>query len=170
MISVVIGNPNAPQLEKLTLEPAVRSQEPKPRDRVTLCWFGAKVSQFADEKPFILVVEDDELIRMHAADMVRDLGFEAIEASNADHAISLLESRSDILVVFADIQMPGSMDGLHLVAVVRDRWPPIALLVTSGQVSPPASSLPPGARFVSKPDMSHELGTHLSALTGFGFA
>jgi hypothetical protein len=101
MISVVIGNPNTPQLEKLTLEPAVRSQEPKPRDRVTLCWFGAKVSQFADEKPFVLVVEDDELIRMHA-DMVRDLGFEAIEASNADHAISLLESRSDILVVFAD--------------------------------------------------------------------
>jgi CheY-like chemotaxis protein len=128
------------------------------------------VSQSANEKPFVLVVEDDELVRMHAADMVRDLGFEAIEASNADHAMSLLESRSDIMVVFTDIQMPGSMDGLRLVAVVRDRWPPIALLVTSGQVSPPASALPPGARFVSKPYMPRELGIHLCALTGFDLA
>jgi two-component system, response regulator PdtaR len=117
-----------------------------------------------------LVVEDDELIRMHAADMVRDLGFETIEAANADEAISLLERCSDITVVFTDIQMPGSMDGLRLVAVVRDRWPPIALLVTSGQANPPAAALPLGARFISKPCMRHELQTHLSALSGFGSA
>jgi two-component system, response regulator PdtaR len=101
-------------------------------------------------------------------DMVRDLGFDVVEAANADDAISLLERRADIRVVFTDIQMPGSMDGLRLVAVIRDRWPPIALLVTSGQASPPASALPLGARFVSKPYMARQLKTHLSALTGFG--
>jgi two-component system, response regulator PdtaR len=128
------------------------------------------VSQFASENRVILVVEDDELIRMHAADMLRDLGFETREATNADDAISLLERCSDITVVFTDIQMPGSMDGLHLVAVVRDRWPPIALLVTSGRPAPPDTALPRGARFVSKPYLSHHLKTHLFALTGFGSA
>jgi two-component system, response regulator PdtaR len=126
------------------------------------------VSRSASGKRVVLVVEDDELIRMHAADMVRDLGFETIEAANADDALSLLESCSDITAVFTDIQMPGSMDGLHLVAVVRDRWPPIALLVTSGQATPPDTALPRGARFVSKPYLSYQLKSHLFALTGFG--
>lgn len=128
------------------------------------------MSQFANGKRIILVVEDDELIRKHAADMVRDLGFETIEAADADEAISLLERCSEITVVFTDIQMPGSMDGLRLVAVVRDRWPPIALLVTSGQANPPAAALPQGARFISKPYMHHELQAHLSALSSFGSA
>ena len=126
------------------------------------------MSQFARENRVVLVVEDDELIRMHAADMVRDLGFETLEAANADDAISLLERCSDITVVFTDIQMPGSMDGLHLVAVVRDRWPPIALLVTSGRPAPLDTALPRGARFVSKPYLSHQLKIQLFALTGFG--
>jgi CheY-like chemotaxis protein len=126
------------------------------------------VARFSSKKRVVLVVEDDELIRMHAVDMVRDLGFETVEAANADAAISILEGCSDITVVFTDIQMPGSMDGLRLVAVVRDRWPPVALLVASGQVHLPASALPAGARFVSKPYLSHQLKTHLSALTEAG--
>ena len=79
----------------------------------------------ANPKQVVLVVEDEALIRMHAAEMIRDLGFEVLEAANADQAISLLESNSEISVVFTDIQMPGSMDGLRLLAVVRDRWPPL---------------------------------------------
>ena len=122
----------------------------------------------ASENQVVLIVEDDQLIRMHAADMVRDLGFETLEAANADDAMSLLEKCSDITVVFTDIEMPGSMDGLHLVAVVRDRWPPIALLITSGRPAPLDTALPRGARFVSKPYLSHQLRTHLFALTGFG--
>jgi two-component system, response regulator PdtaR len=122
------------------------------------------VPQPTSKKRYVLVVEDDALVRIHAAEMVRDLGFDVIEASNADEAISLLEGFSDVAVVFTDIQMPGSMDGLRLIAVVRDQWPPVALLVTSGQVTPPATDLPLGARFVSKPYMPYDLETHLSAL------
>lgn len=72
----------------------------------------------------VLIVEDEALIRMNTVDMIRDLGFEVIEAVDADEAVSLLESVAGIEVVFTDIQMPGSMDGLLLAAVVRDRWPP----------------------------------------------
>lgn len=110
----------------------------------------------------VLVVEDEGLIRANAVDMIRDLGFEVIEAADADQAISFLERCDRISVVFTDVQMPGSMDGLRLVAVIRDRWPPVALLVTSGQVTP--SELPSGARFLAKPYGAEQLRSHLEAL------
>src|ERR1700691_606694 len=72
-----------------------------------------------------LIVEDESLVRMTAVDMVEEAGFEVLEATNADEAILLLEVRRDIAVVFTDIEMPGSMDGLRLTAAVRGRWPPI---------------------------------------------
>ena len=117
-------------------------------------------------KDLVLVVEDEALIRMSSADVIRDLGFEVIEAVDADHAISLLESVPGVTVVFTDIQMPGSMDGLLLAAVVRDRWPPIALLVTSGKMRPASSDMPTGARFISKPYSPFELKGQLQSLTG----
>lgn len=117
------------------------------------------------QKRVVLIVEDEALIRMHAADMIRDLGFEVIEAADADQAISLLEATSVISVVFTDIQMPGSMDGLRLVAMVRRRWPPVALLVTSGQFRPQDRDLPENAHFIAKPYMLGDLESHLHELT-----
>lgn len=123
------------------------------------------MSQSSSPKAVVLIVEDEGLIRMHAADMVRDLGYTAIEAVDADHAIALLEATPDIAVVFSDIQMPGSLDGLRLAAVIRDRWPPVRLLITSGQVNPPDDDLPSGARFIPKPYMLRQLEAELTALT-----
>ena len=116
-------------------------------------------------KDTVLVVEDEALIRMHSAELIRDLGFEVIEAVDADEAVFLLESVPGIKVVFTDIQMPGSMDGLVLAAVVRDRWPPIALLITSGKVSPRTIDMPTGARFISKPYSPWQLREQLRSLT-----
>jgi two-component system, response regulator PdtaR len=122
------------------------------------------VASSEKQKQVVLVVEDEALIRMHAADMIRDLGFEVIEAADADQAVTLLESHSKISVVFSDIQMPGSMDGLRLVALVRKRWPPVALLVTSGQFRPQDGDLPENTHFLAKPYLLGELKTHLDAL------
>ena len=118
------------------------------------------------QKHLILVVEDEILIRMNSVDMIRDLGFEVIEAVNADEAVSLLESVPGIEVVFTDIQMPGSMDGLLLASVVRHRWPPVALLIASGRERPSAADMPAGARFIPKPYSRYELGEQLHALAG----
>ena len=118
----------------------------------------------SEQKHVVLVVEDEALLRMHAAEMIRDLGFEVIEAADADQAILLLESSSEISVVFTDIQMPGSMDGLRLLAVVRKRWPPIALLLTSGQFRPKDGDMPEDAHFLAKPYILDDLKTHLDAL------
>jgi CheY-like chemotaxis protein len=102
-------------------------------------------------RPVVLVVEDDHLLRLDAADMIAAAGFDVVEAANADEAIAILESRNDITVVFTDIQMPGSMDGLKLARAVRGRWPPIKIVTTSGQRIVEEIDLPEGGRFLPKP-------------------
>ena len=103
------------------------------------------------KRPVVLVVEDEFLLRMDAVDMIAAAGFEVVEAANADEAIEILESRPDITVVFTDIQMPGSMDGLKLARAVRGRWPPIKIIATSGHVHIGKTDLPEGGRFLPKP-------------------
>jgi CheY-like chemotaxis protein len=114
--------------------------------------------------PVVLVVEDEMLIRMDAVAIVRGAGFDALQAANADAAIQILEVRDDIRVVFTDINMPGSMDGLRLAAAVRGRWPPIEFIVTSGRRRPDANALPERARFLAKPYTSYEVGRALTEL------
>ena len=80
----------------------------------------------AVRRPVVLIVEDELLLRISAAEMVADAGFEVVEASDADEAIAILEARPGIHIVFTDIQMPGSMDGLKLARFVRNRWPPVS--------------------------------------------
>lgn len=101
--------------------------------------------------PKVLVVEDEALIRLHSTMLVESLGYEVLEAENADEAIRILEAYPDIRVVFTDINMTGSMDGLELAAFARDRWPPLQFIVVSGAQHPAPSDLPSGARFFSKP-------------------
>lgn len=102
-------------------------------------------------KPIILVVEDEAIILMGALDLMRRAGFETLQASNADEAIRILESRKDVHLVFTDVEMPGTMDGIKLSHYIRERWPPIKLIVASGRTIVEQSSLPEGARFFSKP-------------------
>lgn len=99
----------------------------------------------------ILVVEDSPIIRMSAIDLVISAGYEALEARDADEAIRILESRNDVDLVFTDVQMPGTMDGLKLSHYVRNRWPPVKFIVASGASILEESSLPEGSRFFSKP-------------------
>ncbi|AMJ63718.1 response regulator [Bosea sp. PAMC 26642] len=99
----------------------------------------------------VLVVEDEPLIRMNAVSMIEDAGFEVIEAVNADDAIVLLETRPEISIVFTDIEMPGSMDGLKLAHAIRHRWPPVVLIIASGRVTPRANEMPTDTVFLRKP-------------------
>ena len=102
-------------------------------------------------KIVVLIVEDELLVRMAIADAVEEAGFEVIESGNADEAVLILESRSDVRIVFTDIDMPGSMDGMKLAAAVRGRWPPIEIILTSGHRSIPHSDLPARSIFIPKP-------------------
>jgi CheY-like chemotaxis protein len=96
---------------------------------------------------------------------VEAAGYRAIEASDADEAIAILEARKDIGIVFTDIDMPGSMDGLNLARAVRDRWPPIELILTSGHFDVPESDIPKGGVFFSKPYRDDEIVSALQKFT-----
>jgi len=103
------------------------------------------------KKAVILVVEDEALIRLATAALLEDAGYTVLEACDADAAFKILNSRSDIRAVFTDIMMPGSLDGLRLAHAIRDRWPPIHLLVASGLDAPTEEEFPGKARFLRKP-------------------
>lgn len=99
----------------------------------------------------VLVVDDEPIIRMDLADLVRDSGYIVLEAANADEAITLLEAHGAIRILVTDIEMPGSMNGLKLASAVRKRWPPVAIIVTSGRILPANAELPSATSFLGKP-------------------
>ncbi len=112
----------------------------------------------------VLVVEDEPILRLHALDIVEEAGFTAIEAKNADEAIAILESRSDIALLYTDINMPGSMDGLKLAHAVRNRWPPIKIVVVSGHVQLDQNELPSQSRFFGKPFEAQKMISELRSM------
>jgi CheY-like chemotaxis protein len=114
----------------------------------------------------ILVVEDEMLLRMRAVDMVEDAGYTSVEAVDADEAVAILESRSDIALLLTDIQMPGSMDGLKLAHTVRERWPPIRIILVSGQLGLADLEIPADSRFFQKPIEAGEMIAQMQKMIG----
>lgn len=116
------------------------------------------MNNYSDDTPVILLVEDELLVRMAAADDLQDAGFHVLEAANADVALAVLESCSDdVQVLFTDIDMPGSMNGLALAESVQQRWPHISLLISSAYHKPHPWQIPDEGRFVPKPYSSEDV-------------
>jgi CheY-like chemotaxis protein len=113
----------------------------------------------------VLIVEDEFLIRMGAISLVEDLGYEYFEASNADEAIVMLDE--EITIVFTDIQMAGSIDGLQLAEYARKRWPPLNFIIVSGNCVVSEGDIPSGAHFFRKPYNDNAVG---QAISSFCFA
>jgi CheY-like chemotaxis protein len=114
----------------------------------------------------VLIVEDEMLLRMRAVDMVEDAGFTSVEAVDADEAIAILEARSDIALLLTDIQMPGTMDGLELAHTVQRRWPPIKIILVSGQLKLPEIDIPLDSRFFGKPLDAAEMVVQMRTMIG----
>ncbi|MFE1598375.1 response regulator [Methylobacterium sp. ID0610] len=102
--------------------------------------------------PVVLLVEDDGLLLMEAADTLAEAGFQVVEAPHADKALQVLESAQEVDALMTDVDMPlGSIDGLALARLVAKRWPWIPVLVVSGMGTPGPNDMPEGARFIPKP-------------------
>lgn len=112
----------------------------------------------------VLVIEDEPIMRMMALDLVEDAGFEAVEAGSAQDAVRILETRPDIRLVFSDIDLGTGADGLTLARSIRDRWPPVEIIMTSGKVCPAPDDLPARGRFFEKPYRRDEVAAALHEL------
>lgn len=99
----------------------------------------------------VLLVEDEPIIRMIGSDALAEAGFEVVEAKDADEAIRILERFGEVHLLFTDIRMPGSMNGLQLAQLVHERWPAVRILITSGDTWPPVSQIPEEGHFLPKP-------------------
>jgi CheY-like chemotaxis protein len=108
-------------------------------------------------KPTILVVEDEALLRMYVVNLLEENGFGVVEAENADEALKLLEARDHVRLLFTDVRMPGSCDGMDLARKVHARWPHILLVITSGHVRPAQAEIPDDGRFLAKPYREKDL-------------
>jgi CheY-like chemotaxis protein len=108
-------------------------------------------------QPVVLVAEDEELIRLWAADVLQENGFSVLEAANAEAAMRVLEARPEVRLLFTDIHMPGAFDGMELARRVHDRWPHVQLVVTSGKIAPRPAEIPDASRFLPKPYRAEQL-------------
>ena len=113
-------------------------------------------------KSAVLVVEDEALVRMDLVANLEASGYQTFEASSAAEAIDVLERHPAIRVVFTDIEMPGTMDGLELARYVRGRWPPTIIVISSGKVQPKKDEMPDGVWFLAKPYEERKLSRILA--------
>ena len=110
------------------------------------------MGQNGQQPVIVLLVEDEALVRMMAADVLREEGgFKVVEAANADEALTVLEATADVRALVTDVEMPGSLDDFTLARVVKQAWPQIGIVVTSGRMAPGPKDLPLGALFMPKP-------------------
>lgn len=117
-------------------------------------------------RPIVLVVEDEPLQRLMAVDLVEEAGFDAVDVASAAEAVRVLESRPDIRVVFTDVDMPGGLDGMRFAATIRDRWPPIELIIVSGKRKPRDEELPARGAFFAKPYKKDEITKVMQRMVG----
>ena len=105
----------------------------------------------------VLIVEDEPWLSLDISEALEDEGYDVIAVAYADNAIQALEARNDIRTVFTDLDVRGSMDGLKLAVAVRERWPPVNIIVTTGKGTPRRDEIPARALFIAKPYRSAEV-------------
>jgi len=117
------------------------------------------------DQTLVLVAEDEELVRSVIVEVLLEEGFEVMEAEHAEAALIVLESHGRrIHVLFTDIQMPGTMDGLALARHASKHWPWIGLLLTSARPQPDRVTFPKESRFVAKPYRHRHVIRHIREL------
>ena len=103
------------------------------------------------EQPLILLVEDELLIRVLASDILAAAGYRVLDATDADEALTIIETKPQIVALVADVKLPGTIDGFGLAHLVASRWPNVGIVITSAHVTPGPGDMPDGAAFLAKP-------------------
>lgn len=117
-------------------------------------------------RPPVLIIEDEPVLRIDVIDMVELAGFEPVEATDTTHAIRILETRPDIRIVYMDLDMPKGIKGIEVAAAIRDRWPPIEIVLTAAFFTRKDVTLPARAEFYPKPYARDQIVAALRRLGG----
>jgi DNA-binding response OmpR family regulator len=118
----------------------------------------------ANDRPLILLVEEETHERVFIAEHLTNAGFHVLEAEDADAALDLLEKETEVHGIVTDAHVPGEMDGFELAHVVRERWPAMVVVMMSGHSDASSGPLPEGSEFVAKPYLTDRLVPALRAL------
>ncbi len=114
-----------------------------------------------EDRSVVLLVEDEPLVRLVTAELLAEAGLRVIEAVNAAEALAVLESGLPVEVMLSDVEMPPGRDGFALARHVRERWPSVEVLLTSGRHWPQEGDLPLGVAFLAKPCPTEILVRHI---------
>ncbi|WP_375410087.1 response regulator [uncultured Methylobacterium sp.] len=105
----------------------------------------------ADERPVILLVEDEALTIMDLADVLEDGGYETVQCASAERAMGILQARPDICGLITDVELSGKVNGFDLANAVSEARPQLPIVIVSGRAAPDPARMPDGARFISRP-------------------
>jgi CheY-like chemotaxis protein len=118
----------------------------------------------SDPAPVVLVAEDEELVRLYAADLLLDAGYKVIDVASAEAALAAMADQPDIRVHFTDIQTPGKLDGIELARKVHEQWPLVLLLITSGGRQPAKAEIADHGHFIPKPYRPNDVLNEIAAM------
>ena len=110
-----------------------------------------RASKAQEARARILVVEDEVLIRIIISDALRDAGYDVIEAFNGDEAVDMLNAATVFDLILSDVRMPGAVDGLELLRLVREDFPTLPVILTSGHLDPGVAAREGATQFLPKP-------------------
>src|SRR5215475_591823 len=110
------------------------------------------MGQAQQKRGAVLIVEDDAELRSLTAALFEDEEMDTIECESAEAALAtLLIGGRDIVMIFADVSLPGVMDGIDLACEVKMRWPLLPVILTSGLPRDRLRDLPFGVDYIAKP-------------------
>jgi two-component system, response regulator PdtaR len=118
----------------------------------------------SDPAPVVLVAEDEELVRLYAADLLTEAGYKVIDVASAEAALEAMAEQPNIRVLFTDIQMPGMLDGIQLARRVHEQWPDVLLLITSGGRQPAKAEIADHGHFIAKPYLPSDVLNEIVAM------
>lgn len=117
-----------------------------------------------DDRPVILLVEDEALTIMDLGDVLEDGGYDTVQCASAERALSILQARPDICGLVTDVELSGKTNGFDLANSVAEARPQLPILIVSGRASPDPERMPPGAHFLARPCSGEEILDRLKRL------
>jgi CheY-like chemotaxis protein len=117
-----------------------------------------------DDRPVILLVEDEALTIMDLGDVLEDGGYETVQCASAERALSILEARPDICGLITDVELSGKVNGFDLANSVSLARPQLPIVIVSGRAAPDPDRMPAGARFIARPCTGEDILDQLKRL------